>query len=377
MKIVDNANGVIRVLLVGYGLSGRVFHGPLIKATIGMEINGIVTGDKDRQAAARNNFPNSILYSTLDEALSQPNRFDLVVIASATSMHCRQCLASLDYGADIVVEKPIAGNEKDALEIQLRATLTNRIVHVFHNRRWDSDFLTLQYLSQNASTGEIERLESRMESFNPVVPETWRNSPDPLSFGGVLLDLGVHLVDQAIELMGPVYSVLAELESIRKNDIAEDQFTIILRHSNDRSSLLIGSKAQRTIGSRFLAISKSGQIRIRSYDSQESELRKGIIPDQSTWGLEPPSSFAEIETTASGNQTGVKRFPFLHGQWNYFYSEVLASIISGSASPVPITDAINNMRVLDAARQSHITKTAYILNIPATHFTKKSIPSRQ
>ena len=285
-------------------------------------------------------------------------------------MHYRQCLESLNYGANVVVEKPIAGNEKDALEIQLHAIRTNLSVYVFQNRRWDSDFLTLQYLSQITSLGYIKRFESRMESFNPLVPESWRNSPNLGDLGGVLLDLGVHLVDQAIEMMGPVYSVSAELESIRKSDAAEDQFTMLLQHSNNTSSLLIGSKAQRPIGSRFFVMGESGLIRINSCDSQESELRKGAIPNQSTWGQEPPSSFAEIEMITHENQIKVERFPLLRGRWNYFYNEVFNSITIGSVPPVPIFDAVNNMRVLDAARQSHIDKTEFVLNVPATHSTK-------
>ena len=371
--MVDEANGVIRVLLVGFGLSGRVFHGPLIKATTGMEITGIVTRDKARRDNAMTMFPDATIFATLDEAFSKPKQFDLVVIATATSMHYRQCLESLSYGANVVVEKPIAGNEKDALEIQHHAIRTNRSVHVFQNRRWDSDFLTLQHLSQITSLGYIKRFESRMESFNPVVPQSWRNSPNPGGLGGLLLDLGIHLVDQAIELMGPVHSVFAELESIRKNDIAEDQFSMLLQHSNNTSSLLIGSKAQSSIGSRFLAICESGLIRINSYDSQESELRKGTIPDQSTWGQEPPSSFAEIENTDSDDQSGVRKSPFLRGRWNCFYSNVIHSIRYGSVSPVPITDAINNMRVLDAARLSHTNKNEHILNIPASHTTKSHL----
>ena len=145
---------------------------------------------------------------------------------------------------------------------------------------------------------------------------------------------------------------------------------MLLRHSNDTSSFLVGSKAQSSIGSRFLVIGERGWIRINSYDSQESELRKGAIPDQSSWGLEPPSSFAEFETSASGNQTGMNRFPFLRGRWNFFYNEVFNSITNGTASPVPISDAINNMRVLDAARKSHINRTECLLHVPATHITK-------
>ena len=365
--MVDKANGVIRVLLVGFGLSGRVFHGPLIKATTGMEITGIVTRDKARRDNAMMMFPNATIFATLDEAFSKPKQFDLVVIATATSMHYLQCLESLNYGANVVVEKPIAGNEKDALEIQRHAIRTNRSVHVFQNRRWDSDFLTLQHLSQITSLGYIKRFESRMESFNPVVPESWRNSPNPGDLGGLLLDLGIHLVDQAIELMGPVHAVSAELESSRKNDIAEDKFTMLLQHSNDTSSLLIGSKAQSSIGSRFLAIGESGLIRINSYDSQESELRKGTIPEQSTWGQEPPSSFAELELTTPENRIGVKRYPFLRGRWNYFYNEVFNSITVGSVPPVSIFDTVSNMKVLDAARLSHTNKNEYMLNVPATH----------
>jgi len=373
MKIVDEADGVIRVLLVGFGLSGKLFHGPLIRATVGMEITGIVTSSKILQADAKEIFPNAQLFSTLDKALMSPNQFDLIVIASATPMHFRQCLASLSYGAHVVVEKPISGNEKEALEIQLHAMRSNLNVYVFQNRRWDSDFLTLQYLSQVSSVGSIKRFESRMESSNPVIPETWRNSANPADLGGVLLDLGVHLVDQAIEFMGPVYSISAELESKRKNDIAEDQFTMRLRHSNFTTSLLIGSKAQKSICSRFTAEGENGVIRINSYDSQESELRKGVIPNSSEWGREPPSSFAEIEVTFPKHQIGVKRFPLLRGRWHHFYTEVFNSITTGSASPVPIFDAINNMKVLDAARQSHIDKTEIVLDVPATHATKRQL----
>ena len=115
---------------------------------------------------------------------------------------------------------------------------------------------------------------------------------------------------------------------------------------------------------------ESALIRINSYDSQESELQKGTIPNQSTWGQEPPSSFAEIEMTTPENQIEVERFQFLNGRWNYFYNEVFNSITLGSVPPVQIFDAINNMRVLDAARQSHIDKSEFVLNVPAIHTRK-------
>jgi scyllo-inositol 2-dehydrogenase (NADP+) len=189
-----------------------------------------------------------------------------------------------------------------------------------------------------------------MDSLRERAKISWRDSPRPEHFGGVLLDLGSHLVDQALEIMGPVLCVSAHARSIRNIEIADDDMQMVLTHESGAISTLIASKAAAFSGPRFTVLGTHGAVRIDALDSQESELRSGKMPGSDNWGVEPPSAFATLRTIRESKVVAEETIPLKRGCWDSYYPSVRDAIMHGKPAPVPLSDVGANMRVLDAAR---------------------------
>src|SRR3954468_18237207 len=215
-----------RVALAGFGLAGAVLHAPLIAATPGLEIVAAVTRDPERRAtlaarpppAARH--PQARAVDDLAEVLGE---VDLVVVVSPNRFHVALAEAALDAGCHVVGDKPIPVDAAQARALAQRAQDAGRLLVPFHNRRWDDDFLTLRRVALAGALGRILRLESRFDRWRPAPKEgAWREAGDPADGGGLLLDLGTHLADQAVQLLGPVTTVYAELDTRRPGAAVED-----------------------------------------------------------------------------------------------------------------------------------------------------------
>lgn len=202
----------LRVGLIGYGLAGSVFHAPLIAATEGLALDTVVTSNPERQEQARAEFPDVRVAATPDDLLARADELDLVVIASPNKTHVPLATAALKAGLPVVVDKPVAGTAAEARELAALAEERGLLLSVFQNRRWDNDFLTLRKLLAEGELGDVWRFESRFERWRPLPKGGWRESGDPAEIGGLLYDLGSHLVDQALVLFGPVVSVYAEAD---------------------------------------------------------------------------------------------------------------------------------------------------------------------
>lgn len=231
------------VLLLGYGLAGRVFHAPLIAATQGLQIRAVVTGNPERQAQAAADLPEARIIADPEVALDDLTGIDLVVIAGANRTHLPQALTAIAKHRHVVIDKPIAGSADEARRIADAAAGAGVTVHAFQNRRWDSDFLTIREIASSGVIGKLHRFESRIERMRITPRGNWRESPDPADLGGVLLDFGAHLVDQALMLMGPVISVDARARSIRDPEASDDDMTIVLEHLSGATTTLVGSQA--------------------------------------------------------------------------------------------------------------------------------------
>ena len=355
------------VLLIGYGLAGRVFHAPLIRSTPGLSLRAVVTGDPERRAQATADLPGIRLHSTVEEAWQQVDDIDLVIIASANRTHVPLAIESARLGLHMVIDKPIAATASQAGLIVDAAAAAGVQVHPFQNRRWDSDFLTLRGLLEQGVLGRIHRFESRIGRLRTLPKGNWRESADPEDHGGVLLDFGAHLVDQALALMGPVIAVNAFVRSVRDPHAANDDMQMILTHSDDSLSLLTASQAAAFGDPRFVLLGTTGGVRINDSDSQESALKAGALPSDPSWGVEPAGVTAQLRIGETSGELVDSEIELATGRWNTYYPAVLASIDTGAPAPVSCSDVIEDLRVLDAARRSADTGETVRLSPPAAH----------
>ncbi|MFM9445380.1 Gfo/Idh/MocA family oxidoreductase [Streptomyces acidiscabies] len=341
----------LRVGLIGYGLAGSVFHAPLISTTKGLALDTVVTSDPDRQAQARAEHPGAGVVATPDELLARAGELDLVVIASPNRTHVPLATAALDAGLPVVVDKPIAGTAKEARALATLAEERGLLLSVFQNRRWDNDFLTLQKLLSDGELGDVWRFESRFERWRPLPKGGWRESGDPAEIGGLLYDLGSHLVDQALVLFGPVASVYAEADIRRPGAETDDDTFIALTHASGVRTHLYASATTAQLGPRFRVLgSKAGFVKY-GLDPQEAALREGARPG-SGWGVEPEELWGRIGSGESPPTGGGRAVPTLPGDYPAYYAAVTEALTGGGPNPVPATEAATALDVLEAARRS-------------------------
>ncbi|WP_274559031.1 Gfo/Idh/MocA family oxidoreductase [Streptomyces spiramyceticus] len=343
----------LRVGLVGYGLAGSVFHAPLIATTEGLALDTVVTSNPERQEQARAEFPDVRLAASPDELWERADELDLVVIASPNKTHVPIAAAALEAGLPVVVDKPIAGTAAEARELAALADERGLLLSVFQNRRWDNDFLTLQQLIAAGELGDVQRFESRFERWRPQTKGGWRESGDPAEIGGLLFDLGSHVVDQALVLFGPAAQVYAESDVRRPGAEADDDTFIAITHTNGVRSHLYVSATTAQLGPRFRVLgSRAGFVKY-GLDPQESALREGRRPaaDES-WGEEPESAWGHVgagESPLTGGGTPVRTLP---GNYPAYYAAIATALRDGTAPPVTAEQAAAALDVLEAARRS-------------------------
>ncbi|HEY7927784.1 MAG TPA: Gfo/Idh/MocA family oxidoreductase [Candidatus Dormibacteraeota bacterium] len=341
----------LRVALIGYGLAGRMFHGPLLRATPRLRVAAIVVRDRQRRQRAAADFPQARLLASADELWAHRDDFDLVVVATPPDSHTALAEAAIDARLALVVEKPLATNADGARRLIERAVAAHVLLVPFHNRRWDSDQLTLRGLIANGELGEIYRYESRFERWRPSPdPNAWRETLAADDGGGVLLDLGVHLVDQALSLFGPITGVVGEVEARRGG--ANDDVFIALHHASGTRSHLWASAVTAAPGPRLRVLGSRGAYVVEHLDGQEAALREGADPAQADFGAEPPDRWGRL-VRGEESQT----VPSQPGRWRDFYPAVEQAIRTGEAPPVRASDALAALEVLDAARISPSAST--------------------
>jgi scyllo-inositol 2-dehydrogenase (NADP+) len=335
----------VRVAIVGYGLAGQVFHAPLAEAAEGCRLVAVVTGDRERQALVRSRHPTAAVVPTVDELLAAADGFDLLVVATRNDSHVPIASSAVRLGKAVLVDKPLALTSASARDLVDLAAAAGVVLSVFQNRRWDSDQLTLRRLLDEGELGQVLRYESRFERWRPVPRAgSWREALSGEQGGGLLLDLGSHLVDQALHLFGPARRVYAEVEA-RRGESDDDDFVAIEHESGVRSQLWAGALAGSP-GPRLRVLGRAGAYVVEGLDSQEDVLReRGALPEGGN--PEPESAYGRL---VRGDESRV--VPSERGRWDLFYPR-LADAVRG-AGPVPVdpADAVAALTVLEAARRS-------------------------
>ncbi|MET9548726.1 Gfo/Idh/MocA family oxidoreductase [Streptomyces sp. NPDC006627] len=344
----------LRVGLVGYGLAGSVFHAPLIAATEGLALDTVVTSNPERQAQARAEFGDGLrCAASADELWDRADELDLVVIASPNKTHVPLATAALKAGLPVVVDKPLAGTAAEARDLAALADERGLLLSVFQNRRWDNDFRTLRQLLADGELGDVWRFESRFERWRPQPKGGWRESGDPEEIGGLLYDLGSHVVDQALVLFGPAARVYAESDVRRPGAQADDDTFIAITHTNGVRSHLYVSATTAQLGPRFRVLgSKAGYVKY-GLDPQEAALREGGRPaTRDPWGVESETMWGRIgsgESPATGGGRPVRTLP---GDYPAYYAAIADALRGTGENPVTALQAAAALDVLEAARRS-------------------------
>ncbi|MEU3657028.1 Gfo/Idh/MocA family oxidoreductase [Streptomyces sp. NPDC032161] len=343
----------LRVGLIGYGLAGSVFHAPLIAAAEGLVLDTVVTSDEERRARARAEFPAARLAASPEELWQRADELDLVVIASPNRTHVPLATTAIEAGLPVVVDKPIAGTAAEARRLAALARERGLLLSVFQNRRWDNDFRTLTQLLADGELGTVQRFESRFERWRPQLKGGWRESGDPQEIGGLLYDLGSHVVDQALVLFGPVARVYAESDVRRPGAAADDDTFLALTHANGVRSHLYVSATAAQLGPRFRVLGTAAGYVKYGLDPQEAALRTGARPtDDQPWGEEPESLWGRIGSGESPLTGGGAPVPTVPGDYRAYYAAVTDALRGRGDNPVTALQAAATLDVLEAARRS-------------------------
>lgn len=334
-----------RWALAGYGSGGRIFHLPLLLSCPRLPLIAVVTSDPGRRAEVAGAMP----WVALADRLADLPGLGVqgVTISTPPATHADLAHQALDLGLHVVLDKPFALTAAAAGELADHARAAQRLLIPYQNRRWDSDFLTVQALVGNGVLGRVHRFTSRLDRFRPVKPG-WAGGTAQ-DGAGVLLDLGPHLIDQASVLFGPVASVTAELSTVRPGAGAEDDMQLSLLHSGGVRSTLVASMAAPAAGPRFQINGSAAGFVINGFDGQEQLLKDGARPALlgDTWGSEPPWTYGSL-TTAEGTGPVVSE----RGRWDTFYPAVAAATAGEAPPPVDPADAVHTAEIIDAARVS-------------------------
>lgn len=342
----------IRVGLVGFGLGGAVFHAPLIEATPALSLDAIVTANPERVARAREHYPSARVLPDVDEFFSSGGELGLVVVATPNRSHVPIALSAIEAGLHVVIDKPIAPSADDARRLADAAADRGVILTVFQNRRLDGDFLTVRRLIEEGALGQVLRFESRYERWRPTVEGGWRDLGDSEEGGGMLLDLGAHLADQAIRLFGPPTHVYGEVHVRRpKAEVDDDAFIALAHAEGVRSHLWMGLVAG-SLGPRFRVLGLGGAYEKHGLDPQEEQLASGMLPGDAGYGVEPRERWGALKRGSEREPVPTER-----GDYPRFYAELAAALQAGTSPPVDVQDAILALDVLEAARRSSATGT--------------------
>ncbi|MCU4184979.1 Gfo/Idh/MocA family oxidoreductase [Acidiferrimicrobium sp. IK] len=334
----------LRVGLVGYGLAGEYFHAPLVAAVAGLRLDAIVTSDAGRAARAAARFPEATVVADADALFARD--LDVIVVATPNRTHAPLAQRAVDAGLAVVVDKPMAASADAARRLAASAEDRGVVLTVFHNRRWDGDFLTVRDLLDGARLGQVARFESRFERWRPAIKAGWREHPGLGDAGGVLWDLGPHLVDQALQLFGPVRAVYAEMDLRRPGaQVDDDSFMALTHVSGVRSHLWMSATAPQA-GPRFRLLGDHGGFTKWGIDGQEAALRAGAVPGDG-WGRDPEATWGRL-----GVDGGTEAVETCAGAYPDFYAGVVAAVRDGAPPPVAPGDAVAGLEIIEAARRS-------------------------
>ena len=331
---------VIPVALIGYGYVGETFHAPLIAAEPGLRL-AVVGSSRQDKVALRH--PDAAVIADPLAAATDP-RIALVVIATPNDTHVPLARAAIAAGKHVVVDKPFTLTLAEARDLSALAEKHRRLLSVFHNRRWDSDFLTVARAIADGLVGDVVAIESRIDRWRPAVRDRWREADVPGA--GILYDLGPHLIDQLLCLFGAPVTVAAQVMRQRPGARVDDAFHLTLDWG-DRTAILSASMLIAGGTQRWLVHGTSGTLAKRLIDIQEDQLKAAMVPGSDGWGVDPdPALFHD------GSGAPPREIIAEPGDQSRYYAAIAAAIHGEGENPVPPAQAAAVVAVIEAARRS-------------------------
>lgn len=338
----------IAVALVGYGFVGKTVHAPLIAATPGLALHTVVSSDAAKVHA---DHPKVAVVPELSEALADP-AIDLVVIATPNALHAPQAHAALDAGKAVVVDKPFTVTVEEAREVVEHAKAAGRLLSVFQNRRWDSDFLTVKKLIENGTFGTLSEFHSHYDRFRPKVQDRWRERAGPGA--GIWFDLGPHLLDQVLQLFGAPQAIYADFAEQRPGGQATDYFNVLLRYPGHRVTLHGGAIVPDS-GLRFAIHGTGGSFFKHGLDTQEDALKAGRKPGSTGpggegWGHDPRAG--RLIRVVDGAVAPAEEILAEPGNYRAYYVAIRDALTGLGPNPVTPEQALQLMTLLGVAARS-------------------------
>lgn len=337
---------MIDVGLIGFGLAGRSFHAPVIRAVPGLRLAAIVQRSGNEAAVQ---YPDVRVVRTMDELLSIPE-IRLIVIATPNDSHyplARQCLAA---GRDVLVDKPFTTTLEEAIALVQFAKQQGRLLTVYQNRRFDGDFQAIVQLVASGALGRIVRFESNYDRFRPQLrPGAWRERSGPGT--GIFFDIAPHLIDHALLLFGMPEALTADIRIEREGAVADDAFDLAFHYPHGLRADLRSSILAAAPRPRFTLHGTQGAFVKQTVDPQESNLRRGHIPTHAAWGAEPEENWGLLSISENGAMTQ-RRIPSANCDYRDFYANLRDAILGKAKLAVTPEWALDVMRLLELARQS-------------------------
>lgn len=330
--------------LIGFGYAGKTFHAPLIAATPGAVLAMIATSQAEE---ATLHYPGAVIVPDAAALIADP-QIDVVVLATPNASHYPLALAALEAGKHVVVDKPFTLTVAEAEDLAQKAVAAGKVLSVFHNRRWDADFMALKTLLASGCLGDVVQFENQFNRYRPEVKDRWRENDLPGS--GLWFDLGPHLIDQTLQLFGKPEAVFADLQKRRAGAQAVDDFHVLLRYPGLRVTLA-GSCLVSGGSPRFLVHGTLASFEKHGLDVQELQLKAGLLPGDAGFGIDPvagqlhTSRQDQIESAAVGMP---------RGHYLAYYQGICAAL-DGAANPVTPEEGILIMQILQAAEQSAVS----------------------
>ncbi|WP_028281253.1 Gfo/Idh/MocA family oxidoreductase [Arthrobacter sp. H5] len=336
----------IRTAVIGFGLGGRVFHAPFVQANARYSLDVVVTSNPERRAEVEKRYPNTRVVPTVNDALAMANELDLIVITTPPASHAELAEAALEAGAAVVVDKPFVVDTAQGERLVTLAARKGLPLSVYQNSRWNGDYLTVRKLLAEGALGTVRRFESRLESYKPAVRAPWKASAGAAEGGGILYDLGPHLIDQALQLFGPAELMHAEIAAHRAEEGPDDNTFLALQHTSGVISHLWMNTLAPQAAPRFRVTGSTSAYTKWGVEVQEPSLDAGMLPTDPHYGVEDPLAWGLL-----GFDGNAERVRTETGAYPEFWSRMASAVLDGAPVPVDPEDSLAALRIIEAAHR--------------------------